>query len=143
MGQAGYQGAIRAAQLGAQVAVVEGKQLGGICLNWGCIPTKAIRASAEVGRTLRRAREYGFQSVEAVPDMAAILARKDRVVAGLRNSIEQLFIAHRIDIFEGRGHLINPREIVAEKEGEEQSISAEKIVIATGSSCLFAHIPTG
>ena len=79
-GPAGYQGAIRAAQLGARVAVIEERFVGGVCLNWGCIPTKAVRASAEAGRALRRAREYGFKPVEAVPDIAAIIARKQRVV---------------------------------------------------------------
>ncbi|HSO71473.1 MAG TPA: FAD-dependent oxidoreductase, partial [Thermodesulfobacteriota bacterium] len=68
-GPAGYQGAIRAAQLGARVAVVEEGFLGGVCLNWGCIPTKTVRASAEVGRAMRRAKEFGFQPVEANPDI--------------------------------------------------------------------------
>ena len=89
-GPAGYQGAIRAAQLGAKVAVVEEKFLGGVCLNWGCVPTKTVRASAEAGRTLRRAKEFGFQPVEARPDLAAIIARKDRVVNALRSSIGRL-----------------------------------------------------
>ena len=81
-GPAGYQGAIRAAQLGARVAVVEEGFLGGVCLNWGCIPTKTVRASAEVGRAMRRAKEFGFQPVEANPDIQAIIARKERVVSG-------------------------------------------------------------
>ncbi len=132
-GPAGYHGAIRAAQLGAQVAVVEEKQLGGICLNWGCIPTKAVRASAEIGRQMRRAREYGFQAVEVEPDVAAILARKDRIVTSLRNSIEKLFRAHQIDLFEGRGHLINSHEVEVEKENEANAILSGKVVIATGS----------
>ena len=110
-GPAGYQGAIRAAQLGAKVAVVEEKFVGGVCLNWGCIPTKAVRASAEVGRSMRRAREYGFKPVEALPDMAAIIARKQRVVKALRGSIEQLFHARRIDLIEGRGALVGPGKI--------------------------------
>jgi len=132
-GPAGYQGAIRAAQLGARVAVVEEQQLGGVCLNWGCIPTKAVRASAEVARSIRRAKDYGFQAVEVAPDISAILARKDKVVASLRKSIEQSFIARKIDIIEARGHLINSHEVGIEKIDEATSISAEKIVIATGS----------
>src|SRR5512136_713869 len=99
-GPAGYQGAIRAAQIGARVAVVEEKFVGGVCLNRGCIPTKAVRASAEAGRFMRRASEYGFKPVETVPDMAAIIARKQRVVKALRTSIEMLFHAHRIDLVE-------------------------------------------
>ena len=101
-GPAGYQGAIRAAQLGAKVAVVEEGFLGGVCLNRGCIPTKTVRASAEVARSMRRAREYGFQPVEANPDIKAIIARKERVVTGLRRSIAGLFQAHRIALVEGQ-----------------------------------------
>src|SRR4030042_931550 len=86
-GPAGYQGAVRAAQLGARVAVVEERFLGGVCLNWGCIPTKPVRASAEVGRALRRAREFGFEPVSAVPDIKAIIARKERGGSGLRATI--------------------------------------------------------
>ncbi|MHB8066284.1 MAG: dihydrolipoyl dehydrogenase [Desulfobaccales bacterium] len=132
-GPAGYQGAIRAAQLGAKVAVVEESFLGGVCLNWGCIPTKTVRASAEVARTMRRAREYGFQPVEASPDIQAIIARKDRVVSGLRASIGRLFQAHRIALVEGRGRLIAADKIEVEKDGRLDVVQAAKVVIATGS----------
>lgn len=132
-GPAGYQGAIRAAQLGAKVAVVEEGFLGGVCLNRGCIPTKTVRASAEVARSMRRAREYGFQPVEANPDIKAIIARKERVVSGLRRSIAGLFQAHRITLVEGRGRLVWPNKIEVEKEGQVSLIEAAKVVIATGS----------
>ena len=132
-GPAGYQGAIRAAQLGARVAVVEEKLLGGVCLNQGCIPTKTVRASAELARSMRRAREYGFRPVEVVPDMAAIIARKERVVASLRRSIERLFQAHRIDLVEGRGRLLAPNKIEVEKDGRTRLMETEKVVVATGS----------
>lgn len=132
-GPAGYQGAIRAAQIGARVAVIEGKLVGGVCLNWGCIPTKAVRASAEVGRAMRRAKEYGFKPVETVPDMSAIVARKQRVVKALRTSVEQLFAAHRIDLIEGRGGLVAPGRIEVQGPGETSLVEADKIVIATGS----------
>ncbi len=95
----------------AKVAVVEERFVGGVCLNWGCIPTKTVRASAEVGRSLRRAREYGFKAVETVLDMATVVARKQRVVIGLRRSIERLFQARKIDLIEGRGRLIAPGKI--------------------------------
>jgi len=132
-GPAGYQGAVRAAQLGARVAVVEESFLGGVCLNWGCIPTKTVRASAEVGRAMRRAREYGFQPVEASPDIQAIIARKERVVAGLRSSLARLFQAHRIALVEGRGRLIAPNKIEVKRDGQVSLIEAAKVVIATGS----------
>jgi dihydrolipoamide dehydrogenase len=132
-GPAGYQGAIRAAQLGARVAVVEERFVGGVCLNWGCIPTKAVRASAEAGRALRRAKEYGFKPVEAVPEIAAIIARKQRVVTGLRTSIERLFQAHKIDLIEARGALVGPGRIEAQIAGAAHLVEAAKVVIATGS----------
>ncbi|MCX5870361.1 MAG: dihydrolipoyl dehydrogenase [Deltaproteobacteria bacterium] len=132
-GPAGYQGAIRAAQLGARVAVVEERFVGGVCLNWGCIPTKAVRASAEVGRALRRAREYGFKPVEAVPEIAAIIARKQRVVTSLRSSIERLFQAHKIDLIEGRGVLTGPGRIEVQTGDGARLVEAGKVVIATGS----------
>jgi dihydrolipoamide dehydrogenase len=132
-GPAGYQGAVRAAQLGAKVAVVEESLLGGVCLNWGCIPTKTVRASAEVGRAMRRAREYGFQPVEASPDIQAIIARKDRVVSGLRASIGRLFQAHRIALVEGRGRFIAVNKIEVERNGRLALVEAAKVVIATGS----------
>jgi dihydrolipoamide dehydrogenase len=132
-GPAGYQGALRAAQLGARVAVVEKTFVGGVCLNRGCIPTKALRASAEVGRSMRRAREYGFKPVEAVPDIAAIIARKQRVVTSLRKSIEGLFQAYRIDLVEGRAGLVGHGKIELQNSGEPRLVEAEKVVITTGS----------
>ena len=132
-GPAGYQGAIRSAQLGAKVAVIEERFVGGVCLNWGCIPTKTVRASAEVGRSLRRAREYGFKPVEPMIDMAAVVARKQRVVTGLRRSIERLFQARKIDLIEGRGRLIAPGKIEVQKNGESHLVEADKVIISTGS----------
>jgi dihydrolipoamide dehydrogenase len=132
-GPAGYQGAVRAAQLGARVAVVEEKFLGGVCLNWGCIPTKTVRASAEAARTMRRAREFGFQPVEANPDIKSIIARKDRVVQGLRRSIAGLFQARRVDLVEGQGRFVAANKIEVERDGQINLIEAAKVVIATGS----------
>ena len=82
---------------------------------------------------MRRAAEYGFQPVEVVPDMAAIIARKERVVAGLRRSIERLFQAHRIDLVEGRGRLVAPNKIEVEKDGQTRLVETERLVVATGS----------
>lgn len=132
-GPAGYQGAIRAAQLGAKTAVVEESFVGGVCLNWGCIPTKTVRASAEAGRTIRRAREYGFKPVEAVSDMAAVIARKERVVGALRSSIERLFEARKVILFQGRGFLVSPQRIEVQSESGTRLIEAARIVVATGS----------
>lgn len=132
-GPAGYQGAIRAAQLGATVAVVEEKFIGGVCLNRGCIPTKTVRASAEVGRSMRRAKEYGFKPVETIPDIAAIVARKQRIIKGLRGSIEQLLQARGIDLIEGRGTLVGPGKIEVQRDAEASLVEARKVAITTGS----------
>jgi len=132
-GPAGYQGAIRAAQLGARAAVIEQKFVGGVCLNQGCIPTKTVRASAETGRAMRRAKEYGFAPVEVLPDMGAIIARKQRVIKMLRNSIEQLFRARRIDLIEGCGGLIAPGRVEVRKDDEVRAVEAANVVICTGS----------
>jgi dihydrolipoamide dehydrogenase len=133
-GPAGYQGAIRAAQLGARVAVVEKEFVGGVCLNWGCIPTKTVRASAEAGRIMRRAKEYGFNPVETIPDMTAIIARKERVVNTLRGGIKWLFDARKVDLLEGYGKLVSSHLIEVQGKGEAHLIEANRIVIATGSS---------
>ena len=144
-GPAGYQGAIRAAQLGAKVAVVEEKFLGGVCLNWGCIPTKTVRASAEAGRTLRRAREFGFQPVEARPDITAIIARKDRVVSALRGSIGRLFQAHQIALVEGRGRLATTGGIEVEHNRQPDLGESEqgrcRHRLASGATADFPEPP--
>ena len=133
-GPAGYQGAVRAAQLGARVALIEQTHVGGVCLNNGCIPTKTVRASAELARAMRRAVQYGFKQVEVVPDLASILARKERVVSGLRRSVEQLLHAYKIDLHKGRARIVGPQKIEVEKDGAAVGLHARQVVVATGSS---------
>ncbi len=139
-GPAGYRGALRAAGLGARVVIIEEIFLGGVCLNWGCIPTKTVRASAEVARSFRRAAEFGLAPVDCRPDLRRIIARKDRVVTGLRSSLERLLHGRRIAIVEGRGRLAGPGRIEVDRDGRLSQVSADKIVIATGSrpNCLQA-----
>ncbi|MGC8605376.1 MAG: FAD-dependent oxidoreductase, partial [Desulfomonilaceae bacterium] len=133
-GPAGYEGAVRAAQLGARVAVMEAKFLGGVCLNWGCIPTKTVRASAEVARTIRRAREFGFEQLNPTPDIKAIISRKERVVTALRGSVERLFQANKVALFQGQGRLVSQHSIEVENEGTAKLVEASKIVVCAGSS---------
>ena len=132
-GPAGYQGAIRAAQLGMKVAVVESRELGGVCLNRGCIPTKAIRASAEVLSRARGARAYGIEVEVARPDVRAVIARKNKVVGLLRGGISQLFRSRGIRHLEGVGRLLSPREVEVETPNGIITLKAPKRVIATGS----------
>lgn len=132
-GSAGYQGAIRAAQLGCRVAVIESRHLGGVCLNRGCIPTKTIKASVDVLHLAKRAREYGLQSDPARPDIGAIMARKEKVVSLLRGGIAQLFRKNGVSLYEGYGRLLSPEELEVAAESGSSRIRAKKIVIATGS----------
>ena len=130
-GPAGYQGAIRAAQLGQKVAVIEDTNLGGVCLNQGCIPTKAIRASAEILNQARLAKDYGIVISEARPDMNAIINRKNRIVTLLRQEVANLFAANKITLYNGRGRFISPQEIRINESGPV--VKGSKMVIATGS----------
>src|SRR5512137_3018810 len=95
-GSAGYKGALRASQLGLRTAVVESRDLGGVCLNRGCIPTKTIKASVSLLDHMKRAKEYGLRAAHIGFDMGAIIERKDKVVGLLRNGIAQLFRANGI-----------------------------------------------
>lgn len=132
-GPSGYQGAIRAAQLGKSVAVIENRDLGGVCLNRGCIPTKTIRASAQLLNQARQAKNFGIVIPDVNPDMAAIIARKDKVVSLLRGGIAQLFRANRVALFQGQGSFVSAQELRIE-DGETTSlIKGQKIVISTGS----------
>lgn len=130
-GPAGYQGAIRAAQLGQKVAVIEDTNLGGVCLNRGCIPTKAIRASAQILQQARLAKDYGIVIPAAIADMPAIIARKNTVVSLLRGEIANLFRANAISLYDGRGRFVSPQEIRI--DGTSTVIKGSKIVITTGS----------
>lgn len=132
-GPAGYQGAIRASQLGLSAAVVESRDLGGVCLNRGCIPTKTIKASVNVLEHMQRAREYGLRATDIGFDMAAIIERKDKVVSLLRNGVAQLFRANGITLIEGHGQLVSPSEVKVESDDGTRLLRAGKIIIATGS----------
>lgn len=132
-GPAGYQGAIRASQLGLRTAVVESRHLGGVCLNRGCIPTKTIKASVSVLDHMRRAKEYGLRADDIGFDMSAIVDRKDKVVGLLRNGIAQLLRANGIALFEGVGRILSPSEVKVETAGGAIPLETKKIIIATGS----------
>ncbi|GAB4483684.1 MAG: dihydrolipoyl dehydrogenase [Thermodesulfovibrionales bacterium] len=134
-GPGGYVAAIRAAQLGASVTVIEDAEVGGTCLNWGCIPTKTLIASTEA---LGRARDLGRFGIElngtVAPNMSAIVGRKNKVVATLVKGIRGLFKSHGVSLVPGRGTLLSSREIsVAGPDGAASTVSADRIIIATGS----------
>ena len=135
-GPGGYVAAIRAAQLGARVSVVEAQALGGVCLNWGCIPSKALLAVVELGDKVKKAAAMGLQIGGSVTyDLPQMVARKNQVVSGLVKGIATLFKAWNIEYVEGRGVLKDRQHLhVTLNDGRERSLTADAIIIATGSS---------
>lgn len=131
-GPGGYPAAIRAAQSGKSVALIEAKDLGGTCLNRGCIPSKTLIASAEVLRMVQDANEFGI-SVNGISfDYEKMVKRKDQVVGKIRKSLEGLIEANHITIFRGYGKFISPKEIKITGQ-DNLIITADKVIIATGS----------
>jgi dihydrolipoamide dehydrogenase len=134
-GPGGYVGAIRASQLGLKVAVVEKAELGGICLNWGCIPTKSLLKSASVFEYLQHANEYGITiQGEAKPDFEAMVKRSRGVADGMSKGIQFLFKKNKIEVINGFGKLVNNKTVEVKKEdGSSEQISAKHILLATGA----------
>ncbi|MFA7670182.1 MAG: FAD-dependent oxidoreductase, partial [Burkholderiaceae bacterium] len=97
-GPGGYVAAIRAAQLGMRAAIVEKAELGGVCLNWGCIPTKAMLRSADVLRLMRKADQFGIKAVQPEPDLQAIVARSRKVAAQLQRGVTHLMKKNGITV---------------------------------------------
>jgi dihydrolipoamide dehydrogenase len=126
--------AIRASQLGMKVGVVEKAELGGICLNWGCIPTKALLKSANVFEYIRHAKDYGIDVKEASPDMAAMVKRSRDVAAGMSKGVQFLFKKNKIDQIEGHGKLKKGGKVeVTDAAGKKTDYDAKHIILATGA----------
>ena len=133
-GPGGYVAAIRAAQLGLKTAIVERDALGGICLNWGCIPTKALLRSAEVYETMQHAADYGLKVEKAAFDAEAIVKRSRDVAGQLSNGVTFLMKKNKIDVIEGAGSLAGESRIaVKDKEGKTREIGAKNVILATGA----------
>ena len=138
-GPGGYPAAIRAAQLGASVAIVEKEQLGGTCLNWGCIPTKALIAAADIFARIQHAQAFGIAVNGATVDYAAMIGHKNKVVAQLKGGIKQLLAANGVKQFAGVASF-KDRNTIAISDGTV--IGAKKVIIATGStSALPGFLP--
>jgi len=133
-GPGGYVAAIRAAQLGMQVAVIEQEALGGVCLNWGCIPTKALLKSAQVFDYCNHAAAYGIEVIKAKPNFQAIIERSRDVSATMSRGIHHLFKKHKITILEGRGKLLPAGTVsVTISAAVTHLYRAPHIVLATGA----------
>lgn len=133
-GPGGYVAAIRAAQLGMKVALVEREHLGGVCLNWGCIPTKALLRNAEVARLLGEGKEFGFSIDGLTLDYGAAIDRSRKISARLVKGVETLMKGNHVDVVWGSGKLTSPTTVaVANETSGGQTLTAKFIIIATGS----------
>ncbi len=132
-GPGGYVAAIRAAQLGKKVAVVEREALGGICLNWGCIPTKALLKSAQVFEYINHASEYGISVQDAKADFNAIVKRSRNVADGMSKGVQFLMKKNKIEVIMGTATLTNSKKVeVKDPSGKISQYSAPHIILATG-----------
>ena len=133
-GPGGYVTAIRGAQLGLKVCIIEEKHLGGICLNWGCIPTKAILRSAEIYHNMKNADEFGLTTKNVEFDLKKIIKRSRGVSDQLSNGVAFLLKKNNITVIDGKGKLAGPGKVIVTKDGVEfESFKAKHIIIATGA----------
>lgn len=132
-GPGGYPAAIRASQLGKKVAIIEKEKLGGVCLNWGCIPTKALIKSAQVFNYINHAEDYGINVSSAKVDFKAVIGRSRDVAGGMSKGVNFLMKKNKITVIEGTGTLARGKKVVVtDKEGKKSEYSAESIILATG-----------
>lgn len=142
-GPGGYVAAIRAAQLGFKTAVVERENLGGICLNWGCIPTKALIKSAHVYEEIKHAEEFGLNKTEALFDFSNIVKRSRGVADKMNKGVGFLLKKNKIDVINGNAQVKPGKKIeVTDKDGKKTEYSASHIIIATGArSRVLPNLP--
>lgn len=142
-GPGGYVAAIRAGQLGMKTAIIEKDHLGGTCLNVGCIPTKILLRSAEVYTLARDGKEFGVLAADVRLDMAAVLARKDKLVQERRRGVEMLMSKNKATVYRGTGSIVAAGKVAIAGSDGRQTVEGKDIIIAAGSgakSLPFAHI---
>jgi dihydrolipoamide dehydrogenase len=133
-GPGGYVAAIRAAQLGMKTAVVEREHLGGICLNWGCIPTKALLRSSEINHLLHHLDEFGFAADNIRFDIGKIVKRSRAVAKQLASGVGHLLKKNKVKVFDGQGTLAGPHTLAVTKDGKPvATLKAPHIILATGA----------
>ena len=142
-GPGGYVAAIRASQLGLKTAIIEKEALGGICLNWGCIPTKALLKSAQVFEYLQHAKDYGISVSGGSADMKAIVARSRAVADGMSKGVTFLMKKNKIDVINGTGKLQPGKKVeVTGADGKKQVVEGKHIIVATGArSRVLPNLP--
>ncbi|MEM6396034.1 MAG: dihydrolipoyl dehydrogenase [Bacteroidota bacterium] len=133
-GPGGYVAAIRASQLGMKTAIIERESLGGICLNWGCIPTKALLKSAQVFEYIQHAEDYGIKIESAEADFDSMINRSRSVADGMSKGVNFLMRKNKIDVINGTGRLMRERKIeVTDAEGKATTYEAKNIIVAVGA----------
>lgn len=132
-GPGGYVAAIRASQLGKNVAIVEKAELGGICLNWGCIPTKALLKSAQVFEYLKHSADYGITVKDSAADFEAIVKRSRGVASNMSKGIEFLMKKNKITVIKGAAKLTAPKKVEVDTDGKKEIHEADHIILATGA----------
>ena len=141
-GPGGYVAAIRVAQLGGKVILIERNELGGVCLNSGCIPTKTLLKGVELSRLHEISKEYGIFYNPPNIDFSKLIERKDAVVRKLQEGIAHLLKKNNVTVVKGTGKVIAPHKIeVTKKNGEVESINSKNIILATGSEARLPEIP--
>jgi dihydrolipoamide dehydrogenase len=141
-GPGGYVAAIRAAQLGAKVTLIEKDELGGICTNWGCIPTKALLRGVELLESVEGAKDFGIQVEQVAVDFSKLMARKERAVKTLVSGVGGLMKSNGIEVIKGKARLISPQKIeVVDEKQQKVPYQVRKIIIATGSISADLPIP--
>ncbi len=132
-GPGGYVAAIRAAQLGMRTAIVEREHLGGICLNWGCIPTKALLRAADIRHMLDRLDEFGFSAKDIGFDPKKVVKRSRDVAGQLSGGVKHLMKKNKVTVFDGHGRLAGGGKLTVEAGGKTETLSAKHIIIASGA----------
>lgn len=136
-GPGGYVAAIRASQLGLKTAIVEKEHLGGVCLNWGCIPTKALLRSAEIYHNMQHAGDFGLKADKVSFDLGDIVKRSRQIAGQLSGGVKHLLKKNKVTVIDGAGRLEKgkpaPKVIVKDKSGKETSYQAKHVILATGA----------
>ena len=132
-GPGGYVTAIRASQLGLKTAIIEKESLGGICLNWGCIPTKALLKSAQVFDYINHSEDFGIKVKEANADFSSVIKRSRDVADGMSKGIDYLLKKNKIEVIYGHGKIAKNNKVIVTKDDKQKEYSAKHIIIATGA----------
>jgi len=140
-GPGGYVAALRASQLGASVACIEREHIGGVCLNEGCIPTKALLRSAEVYALAKEAETFGVVVGEPAIDWPAMQARKGRVVEQMVGGVAMLLQRAGVDVIRGEACLSSPTTIAVRLEDGRDTVTADRVIVATGSRTMAVPSP--